>query len=245
MSTTNTITAPAQPARRLDSGHVLRLVFGSLGVLAALAFLAGGGALTWALETHRDANGYFTTHTHHYQTSSYALSTESINVSGITGALEAGLGKLRIAVTSAEAGKPLFIGIAGRQDVNRYLARVEHDELRDIEFDPFKIDYRRLGVGAPTAPPAEQSFWQTRASGTGTQAINWPIEKGQWSAVVMNPDGSRNVNVDARLAARLAGGWWFVTAFFVLGSLSLVGGAALVYSGVRKRATETGERNPQ
>jgi hypothetical protein len=43
MSTTNTITAPSQPARPLDHGGVLRLVFGSLGLLAALALIGAGG----------------------------------------------------------------------------------------------------------------------------------------------------------------------------------------------------------
>jgi hypothetical protein len=64
MSTTNAVPAPAQPSHHLDRGRVLRLALGSLGVLAALAFLAGGGALTWALQTHRDGSGYFTTNTH-------------------------------------------------------------------------------------------------------------------------------------------------------------------------------------
>ena len=220
------------PTRR----RALKLVFGSLGLLAAIAFIGGAAALTWALASHRDAHGFFTTHAHHYQTSSYALSTESLDVSGIPGALEAGIGTLRIRATSADAAKPLFIGVARTQDVDRYLARVEHDELGNIDFDPFKIDYRRLGAAAPPAPPSSQRFWKTRAGGTGTQTISWPIEKGRWSAVVMNADGSRNVTVDAQLAGRFAGAWWLVAALFAVGALSLAGGAALVYSGARTRA---------
>jgi hypothetical protein len=241
MSTTNTITTPAQPTHRLDRGRVLRLVLGSLGVLAALAFLAGAVALTWALETHRDGSGYFTTNTHHYQTSSYALSTESLDVDGLTGALEDRLARLRLTVTRTDAAKPLFIGIARTEDVDRYLAHVEHDELRDIESDPFGIDYRRLGAGAPAALPATRSIWRAHATGTGTQTITWPVEKGHWSAVVMNADGSRNVSVDAQLAARVSHVWWIVIGLFVVGGLSLAGGGALVYSGARRRATATRE----
>ena len=227
---------PIATPKRFGRGRVLKLVFGSIGLLAAIAFIGGGVALTWALTTHRDAGGYFTTHTHHYRTSSYALSTEDLDVSGIPGTLEAGLGTLRIAATSADGDKPLFIGIAHTQDVDRYLARVEHDELGDIRFDPFKIDYRRMGAAAPTAPPSNQRFWRTRASGTGTQTISWPIEKGRWSAVVMNADGSRNVTVDAQLAGRLDGAWWFVVGFVAVGALSLAGGAALVHSGARRES---------
>jgi hypothetical protein len=216
----------------------VRLVFGSLALLAALALIGSAIAAIVGLETNRDTTGYFTTHTHHYQTSSYALSTESLNVGGVTGALEAGLFRLRITATSTDSAKPLFIGIAHTADVNRYLTRVEHDELRDIKFDPFKIDYQQLGTGAPTALPSTQSFWQTHASGTGTQTISWPVKTGHWSAVVMNADGSRNVTVNAQLAARLSGAWWFVAAFTALGALSLVGGVALIRSGARKQSSE-------
>lgn len=225
--------APATTSGR--HGGVVRLAFGSLCLVAALAFIGSAVAGIVGLETNRDSTGYLTTHRHHYQTSSYALSTETLDVGGLTGALEAGLFRLRIAATSTDAAKPLFIGIAGSSDVSRYLARVEHDELRDISFDPFKVDYRRLGSGKLTALPAAQSFWQTHASGTGTQMISWPVKKGHWSAVVMNADGSRNVSVDAQLAARLSGAWWIVAGLFALGAVSLAGGVVLVRSGLRRQ----------
>jgi hypothetical protein len=236
MSTTKHSQSACAADRRFDRGRGLRLVFGSVGVLAALAFIAGGGALTWALQTHRDSSGYFTTHTHRYQTSSYALSTENLNVGGMTGALEDRLGRLRITATSTVAAKPLFIGIAHTEDVDRYLARVEHDELRDIESDPSSIDYRRLGTGAPAALPTTRNIWRAHATGTGAQTITWPVKKGHWSAVAMNADGSPKVSVDAQLAARLSYPWWIVTGLLVIGGLSLAGGGALVYSGTRRRA---------
>jgi hypothetical protein len=225
------------PTPTVDRRRVVRLVFGSLALLAALGLIGAAIAGIVGLETNRDATGYFVTHTHQYRTSSYALSTQSLDVGGITGALEAGLVRLRITATSNDAAKPLFIGIAHTADVNRYLARIEHDELRDISFDPFKIDYRRLATGAPKALPSTQTFWKTRVTGVGTQTISWPVERGHWSAVVMNADGTRRVSVDARVAARVAGVWWFVVAAFVLGALSLVGGVALVRSGLRKGAS--------
>lgn len=239
------VPAAAAPAQRFGRGRVIRLVFGSLALLAALVLIGSAIAGIVGLETQRDSTGYFATHTHHYRTSSYALSTESLKVGGVTGALEAGLVRLRIAVTSADPAKPLFIGIARTGDVDRYLARVEHDEVRNINFDPFKIDYRRLGSGAPSALPSTQSFWKAHTNGIGTQTISWPVEKGTWSAVAMNPDGTRNLGVDAQLAARLSGAWWFVSAFLVLGTLALVGGVALVRSGVRTRASTSTSVNEE
>jgi hypothetical protein len=233
MSTPATIATQRRPR-----AGVVQLVFGSLCLLAALALIGGATTGIVGLETQRDSTGYLTTHQHHYRTSTYALSTESLNVGGLTGALEAGFFRLRIAATSSEAAKPLFIGIARTNDVRRYLARVEHDELRDINFDPFKVDYRRLGTGTPTALPAAQGFWQTHASGTGTQTISWPVKKGHWSAVVMNADGSRNIGVDAQLAARLSGAWWIVAGLLALGALSLAGGIMLVRSGAQRQRSQ-------
>lgn len=227
-------TPTVAPTPTVEGRRVVRLVLGSVALLVALALIGSAIAAIVGLETNRDATGYFVTHTHHYQTPSYALSTQSLNVGGVTGALETRLLRLRIAATSDDATKPLFMGIARTADVNRYLARVQHDELRDIGFDPFKVVYRRLGTGAPAALPSAQTFWQTRATGTGTQTISWPVKNGHWSAVVMNADGSRTVGVDAQLAARLSGAWWFVAALLATGALSLVGGIALVRSGARK-----------
>lgn len=235
----STSAPTAAPTQRAGRGRIVRLVFGSLGLLVGLALIGSAIAGIVGLETNRDATGYFVTHPHHYGTSSYALSTESLNVGGITGTLEAGLIRIRISATSSDAAKPLFIGIARTNDVNHYLGRVQHDELQNISFDPFKIDYRRLGAGTPAALPSTQSFWQTRATGIGTRTITWPVKKGHWSAVVMNADGSRNVSVDAQLAARLSGAWWFVAAFIALGALSLAGGIALIRAGARKHASET------
>ena len=222
------------PARRLERRRVVRLALGGLGLVVALALIGGAIAGIVGLETKRDATGYFVTHTHRYHTPTYALSTESLNVGGVTGALEAGLVRLRIGATSEDAAKPLFIGVARTDDVDRYLARVGHDELRDIKLDPFKIVYRRLAAGVPRALPSTQTFWQARSGGTGTQLIDWAVKQGRWTAVVMNADGSRDVSVDAQLAARLAGAWWFVAAAFVLGALALAGGVVLLRSGVSK-----------
>jgi hypothetical protein len=230
-------SAPTAPTQHVGRGRVIRLAFGSLGLLVGLALIGGAIAGIVGLENNRDASGYFVTHTHHYQTSSYALSTESLNVGSITGALETSLLRLRITATSNNAAKPLFIGIARTEDVAHYLAHVQHDELRDINFDPFKVDYRRIGTGPPRALPSTQGFWQTRASGTGTQTISWPVKNGRWSAVVMNANGSRNISVNAQLAAHLAGASWFVAAFIALGALFLAGGIALVRSGAGKQAS--------
>ena len=78
------------PAEQATHRRVGRLVFGGLSLLLALALIGSAIAAIFGLETNRDASGYFITHTHHFQTSSYALSTETLNVGDVTGSLRAG-----------------------------------------------------------------------------------------------------------------------------------------------------------
>jgi hypothetical protein len=238
MSPNDTITSPvaAVPSARPDRGRVLRLVFGGLGLLAALAFVGAGATSTWALETKQDGSGYFATGVHRFQTSSYALATESLDATtGWASWAERLGGRIRITATSTDPAKPLFVGIARTEDVDRYLANVEHDQVGDLKLDPFSVQYQRQSGHAPATRPNASGIWQTKATGAGTQTITWPLQGGHWSAVVMNADGSSPVAVDSRVAAKVSYLSWIVAGLFVLGGLSLIGGGALAYSGFRTK----------
>ena len=127
----NTATAPArteQPSEPFGVKRVLLLVFGSIVVLIALAFLAGGAVGLWALG-ERDSSGYFTTATHELSSSSYAISSEGVNVdSDVPGWFGDRFATARIEASSA---RPVFIGIALTSDVERYLAGTQHDQVTD------------------------------------------------------------------------------------------------------------------
>ena len=239
----NTATAPAlaeQPSEPSGVKRVLLLVFGSIVVLIALAFLAGGGAGLWALG-ERDSSGYFTSATHELSSSSYAIASENLDLDGdVPGWFGDRFATARIQASSAQ---PVFIGIALTGDVERYLAGAQHDQITDLDVAPFSVTYRRVEGNAQPAPPAEQDFWRVEASGSGTQTITWPLEKGEWSAVAMNADGSRDITVEARFGARISSLVWVAIAFLVVGGLVLIGGAALIYLGARRRrpALETGQ----
>jgi hypothetical protein len=231
----NTATAPArteQPSEPFGVKRVLLLVFGSIVVLIALAFLAGGAVGLWALG-ERDSSGYFTTATHELSSSSYAIASESLDVDGdVPGWFGDRFATARIEATSTQ---PVFIGIARTSDVERYLAGAQYDEITDIDADPFSVTYRRVEGSAQPAPPTEQDFWSVEASGSGTQTITWPLEEGEWSAVAMNADGSREVTVDAQFGGRVSSLVWVAIAFLIVGVLVLIGGATLIYFGARRR----------
>lgn len=124
------------------------------------------------------------------------------------------IGDASIRATDDEA---LFVGVGPTSSVTSYLAS---------------------GWGAPS----EQTFWAHSADGTSA-VVDWDIEPGRWTAVVMNADGSPGVDATVQASVpsgplRLAGG-----ILGVIGVGAAIVGALLVGAawGGRRTNLHTGE----
>ena len=230
-TTTAQPAAPSRDAPRFGAKRVLLLVIGGLVGLFGLLVLAAGGAAVWGL-TQRDDSGYFSTGTGRLSTPSFALASSSLDIGPAAPRL---LGEdfatVRLQATSA---RPVFVGIGPSTEVGRYLGRVQHREITDFDTDPFRVTSHGTAGGETPAPPASQRFWAVQTSGTGTQTIKWPVEKGSWSAVVMNADGSRNVAVGLRIGARIPALGWVAFGLIAAGLVVLLLGGVLIYLGARR-----------
>ncbi len=141
-------------------------------------------------------------------------------------------------------GEQIFIGVAHTSDVDSYLADVAHDEVTDINWSRRNdVEYRRSdGVSTATAPTS-QTFWVADASGTGLQTVTWDVEGGNWSIVVMNPDGSARVAADVSVGVKvhaLLG----LTIGIGVGSILLLGGAAALIVFATRRPTTAAAAAP-
>jgi hypothetical protein len=213
------------------------VVLGSIIALLGAALLAGGGTLLWADRSERDDDGFLTTPTERFERDSFAIVSDNIDFfEAETGSdwilSENVLGDVRLRAANAGAGE-VFIGIGPTPDVEGYLAGVEHDEVTDIDFDPFSAEYRRVAGGEPAGPPTEQTFWAASASGSGTQTATWEPESGDWTLVVMNADGSRGVAAEVSLGAEADILLWIAIGLLIAGVLLLAGGATMIVLGAR------------
>ena len=212
----------------MSGGRIVLIVVGCILGLVGLGLAAGGGALLWAHETQRDRDGYFTTSPERFRTATYAITSDEVDL-GAEGNAGWGsdlgdLATVRVRATGA-AGRPVFVGIGPERDVAAYLARVPHDQVDDVEFDPFRVTYElQPGTLAPT-PPGRETFWVARAQGAGTQTMTWDLQGGNWAVVVMNADGSRGVDADIALGVK-------VDILLPLGIGILIGGLVLLGAGV-------------
>ncbi len=144
---------------------------------------------------------------------------------------------VRIEGSSANDGS-LFVGIAATDDVDRYLSGVAYAEVKSLDVDGRTIDSvdyaGRAGSGMPTAPGSED-FWEVSTEGVGLQSVQWSLERGSWTAVVMNADGSAGVNADLGFGAKISNIVAIAWAGFAFGAFSLLGGGYLTYRGFRRQ----------
>ena len=232
-------TPPPQSGTNWTAGRILLVVLGSIVALLAVGLLAAGGTLLWADRTHRDDDGFLTTPSEPFESNSYAITSEGIDLfeadTGEDWVLTEGiLGDVRLTV---EGTSDVFVGIAETADVDAYLDGVAHDEVRDLDFDPFRVSYRRFLGGAPPGPPEEQSFWAASASGAGEQTATWEAEAGQWTIVLMNTDASRGVSADLSAGAEANFLIWLAIGLLLAGALVLACGVLLIVIGARRATT--------
>lgn len=143
----------------------------------------------------------------------------------------------------ASTSDALFVGIAATVDADAYLDGVGHDEIVEWDSDQANItdvEYvTHEGTGIPDAPGAE-TFWVASVTGTGEQTLDWTIEPGDWTVVVMNADSSSGVTAELRFGTLVPAGL-HVVAWTVLavGLVALISGATLLVVGLRGRRRNT------
>jgi len=219
-----------------STGGTAAVIGGALLLLPALGLLAGGGAVLWADQTQRDDAGFLTSGTTTLSTDTAALVTEPLDLQ-LNGPddlyVDDLLGEVRVRVTSTDDA-PVFLGIASTEDVERYLAGVEHDVVTEVRGeDADDVAYARRPGTAPAGAPEAQTFWFASSSGSGTVEEVVEPSDGRWTAVVMSADAEPGVSVEADVGAEAPVLPWVAGGLLLGGVLLGTGAIALLALGAR------------
>ena len=220
----------ASPSSAPTGGRLALVIIGALIAVFAVAILCGAIALHW-VNGKRDGDGYFTTGPAHLASDGYAVTSDVDVHRGLISVIgKDGFSRVRIQVRSNRRATP-FIGVALAHDVHDYLDNTAHTDLTDFNLAPFRPQYRTIGGDEPPADPATQEIWTAQ----GTTTLNWNVESGGWTLVLMNADGSRGVDATVTAGAQIpiiGQAAWIVTA---VGLTILAFGGLLIALGVRRR----------
>ena len=185
-----------------NGSRIALAITGAIATLFAVALVAGGALALWG-DSLKDDDGYLKTGTERFHAGTRALATDNLDVDlGDADWLAESddLGKIKVTAESRD-DKPLFVGIARTSDVEDYLAGVPYTTVDDVEVSPFSADYTRHSGHRHPASPEHAGIWAASNEGAGRQTIDWQIEDGDWSVVVMNADGSLGVDADVSAGA--------------------------------------------
>jgi hypothetical protein len=221
-----------------NTGRIALVITGAVTALLASALVFGGGLALYG-EVKKNDDGYLTTDAHRFAADTRALATENLDVDlgeGDWAVRPDDLGSVRLEAESRD-GKPLFVGIARTSDVERYLSGVPHTTVRDVEagpFDSFDADYTRHAGQRHPSSPEHAAIWAASNQGAGTRTVDWKVQDGDWSIVVMNADGSLGVDADISAGADVPFldelGWTALGS----GSFALILGISLIVLAVRR-----------
>jgi hypothetical protein len=220
---------------------IVSVILGIVFALAGVAFVTSGGFVLGgynSLDNLRDSSGFFTTPSQTVGSYGFALTAPNIN---------AQLGprwekwvpryaKATVRISgSSEMPAPLFIGIAPTSQVSKYLSGVTRDRIKSIDLSAETIQYDHVdGLTIPGAP-GKQSFWVAKVQGTGTQTLEWALEPGDWTVVIMNADASAPLAATMKLGARFGIVNTLVVGLTAAGCVLVAIGAALIALGARRR----------
>jgi hypothetical protein len=228
--------------------RIIMLVLGVLVGFVAVGLGIAGGVAVLVHATQRDADGFYATSPHRYETVTVAITSREIDLGAAPGRegwrpLRRDWLTARLQVSSA---RPVFVGIGPQARVEAYLSGVAHDEVDEIDVRPFSVTYeRRPGDDDLPGLPAEQDFWVAESVGSGFQELRWDVEPGRWAVVVMNADGEPGVSVQLSVGVRtgllLPIGLGLLVAMLVTLALAV----ALVVLAVRERGAAAPHEVPE
>ncbi|MCW5715019.1 MAG: DUF4389 domain-containing protein [Bauldia sp.] len=222
----------------MTAGRIVASFFGILLALAATGLVIGAIAVIVAFGTRQDGRGFLESGSYELRSDGYAVTSADVAIAPHPGDWWPVETVVDVGLTVTPDAGAVFVGVGPADDVARFLAGVAHDEVRSIGTARSDVRYRDVAGQAVPALPSAQTFWAATVEGTGAQRLEWPVERGSWTVVIMNADASPGVVVEAVGAVRVpflpAIGAGVLVAGLILGAVA----AALLVLAFRRPLAE-------
>ena len=225
-------------------GKVVAIIAGGFFILIAVPILFGGGALMGVTDFFDQGSGYIGVDNIDLETHTQMLVGKEmeIYIDDIDGPpswmWEPSIEDLVTIKIKAESnnGKPVFIGIVDASDAYTVFGDAAYDQVIEYNVDDNRgrytdFTYRYHPGEALEIVPTELNIWITEVSGNGEQTLTWSPDNGNFWLVIMNEDGSANLDVETGLAVKVPILDNIGRGLFVGGLVLLAFGVAIIYFG--------------
>ena len=190
---------------------MFRLLVGLLGIaglVTALPLLFGGGTLVWVDTVLTDRDGFIQSIEAEVEVDGFALVSGPAEIETVPELPQSPIrigeiATIRIVAENLDPDVGIFIGLADTDALETYIGSVPHAVVEDVDEDGFTLLYRTdIAGGSPTLP-ADQGFWNASVSGVGEQTLEWDLEEGSYSVLVMNENAADGLAFKTTLGARI------------------------------------------
>ena len=225
-------------------GKGVAIVVGGFFILIAIPILFGGGAVMGVADFFDQGGGFIGVDNIDLETSTQMLVGKEMEIhiedfdSPSNWMWEPDLDDLVTIRIKAESntGKPVFIGIADASDAYHVFGDAAYDEIIKYSIDDVRgqypdIAYRYHPGETLNMTPVDLDIWVTSVSGNGEQTLTWSPDIGNFWLVVMNEDGSANVDIESGVAVKIPILDNIGRGLFIGGLVLLGIGVAIVYFG--------------
>lgn len=222
------------------------IIIGSLMIMGSIPFLFGGGALMGITDFFDQGGGYIGIDNIDLSTDTQFLIGKEMDIymDELDGPSHwmwepdfEDIVTLKIKAESNH-GESVFIGIIEADDASELFSNAAYDQVTDFRMEDFRdepyIDYRYHAGQALNITPTDLDIWVAEVSGAGEQTLTWVPESGNFWLVIMNMDGSADVDVEIGAGAKVPILDNIGRGLFVGGLVLLAAGVAIVYFGAIK-----------
>jgi hypothetical protein len=224
-------TGSPQKKRRIAK---LVITFLLLGI--GLFVLVAGAYFAFMNQTATDKEGYVLSQPYRIQSGGAYAFILGVNAGNTSSANAV----LKWVVTSTDPSKELFVGWAWSNDADNYLNGVTFEAPYPVYNWHYGLYSALLNIttttiwsgSAPSVSPGQENFWLDSGTTNATIAIHydhtWDSSTlGNKALVIMNVDGSRNIQADVQFGAKIIIYGWLPYVLIPAGVILFMIGIAI------------------
>jgi len=241
----NVEKSDAGSGERRKRGHLSLVAAGALLTIIGASLLVGGVAVLY-FNQEADRDGFVLSNTYDVRSPAYAfvIQTDFSNIPSYLRWLNPGV-QSEWVVSGVNQSQELFVGYARYDDALNYEydSGVMFETPSDYHYETgpyyvqFDVDQTIVnGLNAP-GNPSQEAFWLQSSDSKGPTVVYWNGNRsastmtwkpGEYALVIMNPDGSRNVQAEIQMGFRVTILSWLPTLLLPLGVVLVAAGALLM-----------------